>query len=184
MDVQPCRRFFLDPQLTFHRRYEALRAFFVEDRPVTEIASQSGYKPTTLQGNDQSVPLPVSQRERPPFLSLTDEGGLPVNNVAKTPLTGPGRTPHRGPAGLEPHAPGRRLRTRNVGVFSVLATPGHTAVRPHRHAQANYPGSKMVPASSAPLAASDASSSSTKNGVGHINDFNFDEAPGGCLSPA
>jgi hypothetical protein len=49
MDVQPCRRFFLDPQLTFHRRYEALRAFFVENRPVAEIASRFGYKPTALK---------------------------------------------------------------------------------------------------------------------------------------
>ena len=48
MDGQPCRRFFLDPQLTFHRRYEALRAFFVEDRPVAEIAAQFGYKPAAL----------------------------------------------------------------------------------------------------------------------------------------
>jgi hypothetical protein len=46
MDGQPCRHFFLDPLLTFHRRYEALRAFFVDDGPVAEIASHFGYKPT------------------------------------------------------------------------------------------------------------------------------------------
>ena len=43
MDGQPGRRFFLDPQLTFHRRYEALRAFFVEDRPLAEVAAKFGY---------------------------------------------------------------------------------------------------------------------------------------------
>ena len=49
MDGHSCRSFFLEPQLTFHRRYEALRACFVEDRPVAEVAAQFGYKPTALQ---------------------------------------------------------------------------------------------------------------------------------------
>jgi hypothetical protein len=48
MDGQPGRRFFLDPQLTFQRRYEALRAVVAEDRPVTEVAAKFGYKPAAL----------------------------------------------------------------------------------------------------------------------------------------
>jgi hypothetical protein len=48
MDGQLGRRFFLDPQLTFQRRYEALRAVIAEDRPVTEVAAKFGYKPAAL----------------------------------------------------------------------------------------------------------------------------------------
>ncbi len=48
MDDQPCRSFFLQPRSTFHRRYEALRAFFIEGRPLAEVAAQFGYKPTAL----------------------------------------------------------------------------------------------------------------------------------------
>jgi hypothetical protein len=78
MDGQLCRRFFLDPQLTFHRRYEALRAFFVDDRPVAEIAAQFGYKPTALnvmisrfhaQFRRGSVPL-ARRKFSAPFLSI------------------------------------------------------------------------------------------------------------------
>ena len=84
MDVQPCRRFFLDPRLTFHHRYEALRAFFVEDRPVAEIASQFGYKPTALKVMISRFHSQFRRGSVPPFLSPTDEVDLPVNSVAKT----------------------------------------------------------------------------------------------------
>jgi len=48
MDDQRCRRYFLEPQSTFHRRYVALQAFFVEGRPLAEIAEQYGYKLASL----------------------------------------------------------------------------------------------------------------------------------------
>ena len=38
-------RFFLEPANATHRQYEALRAFFVEGRPVAEIAQRFGYSP-------------------------------------------------------------------------------------------------------------------------------------------
>ena len=49
MDDSPCLRFFLEPTDTFHRRYEALRAYFVERRPLKEIAQLSGYSYNTLR---------------------------------------------------------------------------------------------------------------------------------------
>lgn len=49
MDDSPCLRFFLEPSDTFHRRYEALRAYFVERRPLKEIAQHSGYSYNTLR---------------------------------------------------------------------------------------------------------------------------------------
>jgi hypothetical protein len=84
MDGQPCRRFFLDPQLTFHRRYEALRAFFVEDRPVTEIAAQFGYKPTALNVMISRFHAQFRQGCVPPFSSLTVEGDHRANGAVKT----------------------------------------------------------------------------------------------------
>ena len=84
MDGQLCRRFFLDPQLTFHRRYEALRAFFVDDRPVAEIAAQFGYKPTALSVMISRFHAQFRQGSIPPFLSPMVEGDLPVNGGVKT----------------------------------------------------------------------------------------------------
>ncbi len=48
MDGQLGRCFFLDPQLTFQRRYEALRAVIAEGRPLTEVAAKFGFKPAAL----------------------------------------------------------------------------------------------------------------------------------------
>ena len=84
MDAQLCRRFFLDPQLTFHRRYEALRAFFVENRPVAEIASQFGYKPTALIVMISRFHAQYRRGSLPPFLSPTVEVDLLVNSDVKT----------------------------------------------------------------------------------------------------
>ena len=84
MDGQLCRRFFLDPQMTFHRRYEALRAFFVDDRPVAEIAAQFGYKPTALNVMISRFHAQFRRGNVPPFLSPMVEGDLPVNGDVKT----------------------------------------------------------------------------------------------------
>jgi hypothetical protein len=42
-------RFFLEPTQTFHRQYEALRAAFVEHRPLGDIAQQFGYSYDALR---------------------------------------------------------------------------------------------------------------------------------------
>jgi hypothetical protein len=72
MDGQPGRRFFLDPQLTFHRRYEALRAIFVEDRPRTEVAAKFGYKPAALNVMISRFNSQLRKGCVPPFFSSTD----------------------------------------------------------------------------------------------------------------
>jgi len=71
MDGQPGRRFFLDPQLTFHRRYEALRAFFVDDCPLTEVAAKFGYKPTALKVMVSRFNSQLRTGRVPPFFSQT-----------------------------------------------------------------------------------------------------------------
>jgi hypothetical protein len=43
------RQFFLEPQQTFHRQYEALRAVFVEGQPLEPVAVRFGYKVSTLR---------------------------------------------------------------------------------------------------------------------------------------
>jgi hypothetical protein len=42
MDDTACRDFFARPTHPYHRRYEALRAVFVEGRPPKEVAAQFG----------------------------------------------------------------------------------------------------------------------------------------------
>jgi len=42
-------RFFLEPSNPTHRQYEALRAFFVEQRPSSEVAHRFGYTPGTFR---------------------------------------------------------------------------------------------------------------------------------------
>jgi Helix-turn-helix domain len=49
VDDSPCRRYFIEPNDTLHRRYEALRAYFVQQRPLREIATQFGYTYDTLR---------------------------------------------------------------------------------------------------------------------------------------
>jgi hypothetical protein len=105
-----------------------------------------------------------------------------------TPLRGrpPGR--HHGAAVVRPDnaliadvrrialTPGRRLRTRVAGIFLFL--PLLARVRfDQLVAQADYPGSRMVPATSALLSLL-ALKLLDKERRSHISDFNFDEALG------
>src|SRR5579864_674250 len=43
------RRFFLEPSSPRQRQYEALRAYFVEQRPSAEVARAFGYSPGAFQ---------------------------------------------------------------------------------------------------------------------------------------
>jgi len=43
------RRFFLEPSSPKQRQYEALRAYFVEQRPSAEVARAFGYSPGSFQ---------------------------------------------------------------------------------------------------------------------------------------
>jgi len=49
MDESACRGFFLDPNQTHHKRYEALRAVFVEDRSQKEAAAMFGYTYSSMR---------------------------------------------------------------------------------------------------------------------------------------
>lgn len=49
MDDVRCREFFSRPKNTYHRRYEALRAVFVEGRPQKEVAERFELRHDTLR---------------------------------------------------------------------------------------------------------------------------------------
>jgi hypothetical protein len=94
MGLRPGRRFFLDPELTFHRRYESLRAFFVEARPLAEVAARFGYKPTALNVMISRFNPQVRKRCVPPFSSRTGAGAHPASD-AVTALPAPKNPPSR-----------------------------------------------------------------------------------------
>jgi len=75
MDDRPCRSFFLEPRSPFHRRYEALRAFFIEGRPPADIAVQFGYKPAALKVLISRFRHDARSEDSPPFSSPTAAGG-------------------------------------------------------------------------------------------------------------
>jgi hypothetical protein len=74
MDVSFCHDFFAHPTLTLHRRYEALRAVFLDHRPLTEVARQFGYRYGTLRNLMAQFRAQCRTSQIPPFspLRLTD----------------------------------------------------------------------------------------------------------------
>ena len=44
-DISDIRRFFLEPDQPKQRQYEALRAYFIENKPVAQVARAFGYTP-------------------------------------------------------------------------------------------------------------------------------------------
>jgi hypothetical protein len=49
MDDQHCEQFFREPRQPQHRHFEALRAFFLDRRPLPDIARQFGFAHGTLR---------------------------------------------------------------------------------------------------------------------------------------
>jgi hypothetical protein len=84
MDDQPCRSFFLRPRSASHRRYEALRAFFIEGRPSAEVAIQFGYKPAALKVLISRFRHEVRGQDIPPFSSPTAADDPRAVRVART----------------------------------------------------------------------------------------------------
>jgi transposase len=69
-DLSDCRRFFLEPASARHRQYEALRAYFVEQRPSREVARAFGYSPGAFQ-----VLCHHFRREPDPLFFVTPKRG-------------------------------------------------------------------------------------------------------------
>jgi hypothetical protein len=67
MDDSLCHDFFTHPTPTLHRRYEALRAVFLDHRPLTEIARQFGYRYGTLRNLVAQFRAQCRTSRIPPF---------------------------------------------------------------------------------------------------------------------
>jgi hypothetical protein len=62
-----CCRFFLEPNQTLHRRYEALRAVFVDQQPQREVAQHFGYTYATLRRLVSDFRAQCRADQVPPF---------------------------------------------------------------------------------------------------------------------
>jgi hypothetical protein len=75
MDGSHARRFFLEPIPTFQRRYEALRAIFVDDEPIEHVARRFGYKPSALRSMASRLRADCRRGVATPFFSRTGAAG-------------------------------------------------------------------------------------------------------------
>lgn len=78
MDNSRCRQFFLEPAETYHRQYEALRAFFVDGRRLQDIAQQFEYPESSLRSLVCRFRNHVKTDTVPPFLCRHESGGRQV----------------------------------------------------------------------------------------------------------
>src|SRR3954467_5396029 len=67
MNNAHCRSFFAHPTQTLHRRYEALRAVFLDQRPLTVVAQRFGYRYGTLRNLVAEFRAQSRTGESPPF---------------------------------------------------------------------------------------------------------------------
>jgi transposase len=68
MDDDPCRRFFLEPTQPMHRRYAALRAFFIDGLLPQAIAERFGLPYHTVRSWIRDFRAQCRAGQRPPFL--------------------------------------------------------------------------------------------------------------------
>jgi hypothetical protein len=84
MDDSMCRRFFIEPEQSAHRRYEALRAIFVEGLALAQVADRFGYRPTALRSLVSRFRSGCRAGSPPPFSFPTDPAVRPEKRHAKT----------------------------------------------------------------------------------------------------
>lgn len=85
------RRFFLEPSQPLHRRYEALRAVFVDNQPQVEVAKRFGYTYNTLRRLVSDFRVQCRADQVPPFSLLHPVAALPGSTTAQPPSV---QTPH------------------------------------------------------------------------------------------
>jgi hypothetical protein len=84
MDDSMCRRFFLKPGQSTPRRYEALRAIFVEGLPLNQVADRFGYRPAALRSLVSRFRSGCRAGSPPPFSFSTDLDAHLEESDAKT----------------------------------------------------------------------------------------------------
>jgi hypothetical protein len=78
MNDDPCRDFFLQPSEALHRRYEVLRAFFVERHAQADIAKQFDLAVPTVQSLVRDFRAQVLAGQAPPFFDSHDSVAPPA----------------------------------------------------------------------------------------------------------
>jgi hypothetical protein len=78
VDDSLCLDYFLQPTDTFQRHYEALRAYFVERRPLHQIAAQFGFTYDSLRSLIRDFRVDRRTDTRPPFSPRTTSVGRSV----------------------------------------------------------------------------------------------------------
>jgi transposase len=73
MDAAAYQQFFLQPADSWHRRYEALRALFVEEHSPKQVAQNFGVSYGTLSNWASEFRAQRDGGERPPFLFSPNE---------------------------------------------------------------------------------------------------------------
>jgi hypothetical protein len=84
MDDSICRRFFLEPDQTSHRRYEALRAIFVDGLSLNQVADRFGYRPLALRSLVSQFRRSCRAGSPPPFSFAMDQDAPLTGKCAKT----------------------------------------------------------------------------------------------------
>jgi transposase-like protein len=67
MDDTPCQRFFLEPDQPLHRRYAALRAFFIDGLSLQAVAEQFGSTSHTVRSWVRDFRAACRAGQVPPF---------------------------------------------------------------------------------------------------------------------
>ena len=88
MDDLRCQQFFLEPRQPQHRHFEALRAFFLDRRPLPDIARQFGFAHGTLRNLVCQFRARCQAGRVPPFS---------LHRRADDPAAPAPTTAHRGP---------------------------------------------------------------------------------------
>ncbi len=83
MDNECCRQFFLQPQATFHRRYEALRAYFLDGQSLAEIADRFGYRLSSFKSLVCRFRASCANGGPPPFFFRTSADAPLVDDAVK-----------------------------------------------------------------------------------------------------
>jgi hypothetical protein len=84
MEDQVCRQFFRQPEQTLHRRYEALRAVFIDCLSLNQVADRFGYRPGALKSLVSRFRAQCRSGDLSPFFSAKNEDALRVNLAART----------------------------------------------------------------------------------------------------
>ena len=84
MDDQCCEQFFREARQPQHRQFEALRAFFLDRRPLADIARQFGFAHGTLRNLVCQFRARCQVGQVPPF-SLHPRADDPALRAPTTP---------------------------------------------------------------------------------------------------